>query len=243
MSIMDEGKRPKRVRRSFTDEFKVGAVRLVLDEGKTILQVARDLDLTESALRTWVERARADRTQGKTGLTTVEREELARLRKENRELPMEREILEPAAAFFAKDQHLGSASSTRRRRTTRSGSSAVPSRSRPQVITPGASGRPRCGRSTIFGWRCSSARRTSAAARSTAARAFTPSCRRRSSRSAASTPPADAPRGHASSGEPTHFRAARWAAIALLCGERKGRVSSPTNPDGTALQSTVGSGT
>ena len=77
----------------------------MLDEGKTIPQVARDLDLTESALRTWVERARADRTQGKTGLTTVEREELARLRKENRELRMEREILKKAAAFFAKDQH------------------------------------------------------------------------------------------------------------------------------------------
>ena len=102
---MDEGKRSKRSRRSFTDEFKVGAVRLVLDEGKTVPQVARDLDLTESALRTWVERARADRTQGKTGLTTAEREELARLRKENRELRMEREILKKAAAFFAKDQH------------------------------------------------------------------------------------------------------------------------------------------
>ena len=84
---------------------KAGAVRLVLDEGKAIPQVARDLDLTESALRTWVERARADRTQGKTGLTTAEREELARLRKENRELRMEREILKKAAAFFAKDQH------------------------------------------------------------------------------------------------------------------------------------------
>src|SRR5437667_11932871 len=66
---MDEGKRQKRPRRTFTDDFKAGAVRLVLDEGKTIPQVARDLDLTESALRIWVERARADRTQGKTGLT------------------------------------------------------------------------------------------------------------------------------------------------------------------------------
>ena len=92
MSTMDEGKRSKRSRRSFTDEFKVGAVRLVLDEGKTVAQVARDLDLTESALRTWVERARADRTQGKTGLTTAERAELTRLRKENRELRMHREI-------------------------------------------------------------------------------------------------------------------------------------------------------
>src|ERR1700704_474321 len=68
---MDEGKRQKRPRRSFTDEFKAGAVRLVLDEGKTIPQVARDLDLTMSALRQWVERARADRTQGRTGLTTA----------------------------------------------------------------------------------------------------------------------------------------------------------------------------
>jgi transposase len=89
---MDEGKRPKRLRRSFTDEFKAGAVPLVLDEGKTIPQVARDLDMTQSALRIWVERARADRTQGKTGLTSEERTELSRLRKEVRELRMEREI-------------------------------------------------------------------------------------------------------------------------------------------------------
>ncbi len=97
--------RQKRPRRSFTDEFKAGAVRLVLDEGKTIPQVARDLDLTQSALRTWVERARADRTKGKTGLTSEERAELGRLRKENRELRMEREILKKAAAFFAKEHH------------------------------------------------------------------------------------------------------------------------------------------
>ena len=93
MSIMDEGKRPKRVRRSFTDEFKAGAVRLVLDEGKTVCGVARDLDLTASALRVWVERARADRSNGQTGLTSEERLELAKLRKQVRELQMEREIL------------------------------------------------------------------------------------------------------------------------------------------------------
>jgi len=104
VSPMEQEPRKKRARRAFTDEFKAGAVRLVLDEGKTISQVARDLDLTESALRVWVERARADRTKGKTGLTTAEREELAKLRKENRELRTEREILKQAAAFFAKHQ-------------------------------------------------------------------------------------------------------------------------------------------
>ena len=83
----------KRARRQFTDEFKASAVRLVLDEGKTVGAAARDLDLTETALREWVKRARADRTHGRTGLTTTEREELTRLRKENRILQEEREIL------------------------------------------------------------------------------------------------------------------------------------------------------
>jgi transposase len=103
MSTMSD-KRPKRSRRSFTDDFKAGAVRLVLDEGKTVAAAARDLGLTESSLRNWVEQARADRTKGKTGLTTEERVELATLRKDNRELRMERDILKKAAAFFAKNQ-------------------------------------------------------------------------------------------------------------------------------------------
>ena len=79
-------------------------MRLVLDEGTSVGRVARDLDLTESALRNWVDHVRADRTKGRTGLTTEEREELRRLRKENRELRTEREILKKAAAFFAKHQ-------------------------------------------------------------------------------------------------------------------------------------------
>src|SRR5882672_12360068 len=95
---MADEKRQRRVRRSFTDDFKAGAVRLVLDEGKTVMQVARDLDLIASALRQWVERARADRSKGKTGLTSEERAELARLRKEVRELRMQRDILKKAAA-------------------------------------------------------------------------------------------------------------------------------------------------
>jgi transposase len=83
----------RRPRRQFTDEFKAWAIRLVLDDGKTVAAAARDLDLTETALREWVKRAQADRSQGRTGLTTAEREELARLRRENRDLRTERDIL------------------------------------------------------------------------------------------------------------------------------------------------------
>ena len=104
MSTMAADRRPSRTRRSFTADYKASAVRLVLDEGKTVAAAARDLGLTESSLRNWVDQARADRTHGKTGLTTAEREELARLRKENRILQEEREILRKAAAFFAKER-------------------------------------------------------------------------------------------------------------------------------------------
>jgi transposase len=94
----------RRPRRRFDDEFKAQAVRLVLEEGQTVSAVARDLDLTETALRAWVRRSRADRATEGTTLTTSEREELARLRKENRILREEREILKKAAAFFARDR-------------------------------------------------------------------------------------------------------------------------------------------
>lgn len=97
------GKKPRRERRSFSEEFKTGAVRLVLDEGKSISKAARDLDLTPSALAHWLAKARADRTKGKTGLTSEERAELALLRKENRQLKLEHDILKQAAALFAKE--------------------------------------------------------------------------------------------------------------------------------------------
>jgi transposase len=100
---MAETTRSRRARRQFDDDFKAQAVRLVLDEGKSVGAVARDLDLTATALREWVKRARADRTKGRTGLTSAEREELVQLRKENRQLRLEREILKNAAAFFAKE--------------------------------------------------------------------------------------------------------------------------------------------
>ena len=104
MATMADRKKARRSRRRFDDDFKEQAVRLVLDEGQTVGAVARDLDLTETALRDWVKRAQANRTNGRTGLTTVEREELARLRKENRILREEREILKKAAAFFANER-------------------------------------------------------------------------------------------------------------------------------------------
>ena len=104
MARMGSRKAGRRVRRQFSEEFRVGAVRLVLDEGKTVGAVARELDLTPSSLAKWVQQARADRSQGKTGLTTEERAELAMLRKDNRELRMERDILKKAAAFFARHQ-------------------------------------------------------------------------------------------------------------------------------------------
>ena len=102
MSTMESSTRAKRARRRFSDEFKAQTVRLVLDEGKSVTAVARELDLVPSAVGVWVKHAVADRTKGKTGLTTTEREELARLRKENRILQEERDILKKAAAFFAK---------------------------------------------------------------------------------------------------------------------------------------------
>ena len=103
MSTMANTAKSRRPRRRFSEEFRAGAVRLVLDEGRTVGRVAGELDLTESALRNWVDRARADRTNGRTGLTTEEREELRRLRKEIRVLRTEREILKNAAAFFVKE--------------------------------------------------------------------------------------------------------------------------------------------
>jgi transposase len=93
----------KRKRRAFTEEFKTQAVRVVRESGKSIGVVARELDLTESALRAWLRQAAIDAGRGPAGaLTTEEREELGRLRRDVRTLRMERDILKKATAFFAK---------------------------------------------------------------------------------------------------------------------------------------------
>jgi len=94
----------RKKRRTFTREFKAETVKLVIEGGKKVSEVARDLGVPENSIRNWVSQALVDSGRGRPGaLTTAEREELVRLRKEVRELTMEREILKKATAFFAKE--------------------------------------------------------------------------------------------------------------------------------------------
>jgi transposase-like protein len=97
-----------RKRRVFTAEFKADAVRLCRAGDRSVGQVAKDMDLGETALRAWLARAESERdvprapTPTQT-LTVAERSELEELRKRVKRLEMEREILKKAAAFFAKE--------------------------------------------------------------------------------------------------------------------------------------------
>jgi len=94
----------RRARRTYTTEQKQEAVRLVQASGRSVYQVARDLDLTETALRRWVQQAQIDSGQDPPGaLTTEQLVELRELRRENKRLRMERDFLKKAAAFFAKE--------------------------------------------------------------------------------------------------------------------------------------------
>lgn len=86
-------------------EFRRRAVELARERAKPISQLARDVGVSESCLRSWL--AQADIDEGhRQGVTTSERDELARLRKENRVLRMERDLLSRAAAFFAQENVL-----------------------------------------------------------------------------------------------------------------------------------------
>ncbi len=96
-----ERKKPRR-RRAFTPEFKADIVERCRAGDRSIGQVARDFDLTETAVRSWVTQAETDAGE-RPGLTTAEREELARLRRENRSLREDVEVLKRATAFFAKE--------------------------------------------------------------------------------------------------------------------------------------------
>ena len=96
METGSEGRR----RRSFTPEYKAEVVELCRTSGRSIRAVARDLGLTETAVHRWVAQAEVDAGQ-RDGLTTAEREELSRLRRENRVLREERDVLKRATVFFA----------------------------------------------------------------------------------------------------------------------------------------------
>lgn len=89
----------------FPEEFRRRAVELAREGSRPVLVVARELGISESGLRRWM--AQADVDEGaRPGMTTEERGELARLRRENRVLKMERELLSRAAAFFASENVL-----------------------------------------------------------------------------------------------------------------------------------------
>jgi transposase len=99
MVVMEQQRRP---RRSFPDEYKAQVVELCRSGERSVGAVAKDLDLSETAVRRLIAQAEIDAGHG-AGLTSAEREELARLRRENRTLRAERDILKRAAAFFARE--------------------------------------------------------------------------------------------------------------------------------------------
>ena len=94
----------RRKRRIFTPEFKAETVRIVRESGRSIGLIAKELDLTENCVRKWVERDRLGVSRpGPEPLAAAERQELETLRRENKRLRMERDILKKATAFFAKE--------------------------------------------------------------------------------------------------------------------------------------------
>ena len=109
------GRKQPRRRRSFTPEFKAGIVERCRAGDRTIGQVAKDFDLTETAVRAWVNQAETDAGQ-RPGLSSDERAELARLRRENRSLREDVEVLKRATAFFARRPGEGSVPSSGRKK-------------------------------------------------------------------------------------------------------------------------------
>lgn len=101
MSVMEQDP-PRRARRKFTDEFKRDAVALVIDEDRTVVDVATSLGIGEGTLGNWVRQARVDRGE-RAGVSTSERTELVELRRENARLRMERDLLKRATAFWVKE--------------------------------------------------------------------------------------------------------------------------------------------
>jgi transposase len=99
---MEETMRHRRRRREFTAAYKAEVVALCQKGDRSVAEVARDLDLTETAVRRWVAQAEVDAGR-RPGQTSAEQAEIAQLRKENRALREERDILKRAVSFFARD--------------------------------------------------------------------------------------------------------------------------------------------
>jgi transposase len=97
------GNKKPRPRRAFTPEFKADIVERCRQGDRSVGQVAKDFDLTETAVRAWVKQAELDAGDRTDGLTSDERAELAALRRENRRLREDVEILKRATVFFAKE--------------------------------------------------------------------------------------------------------------------------------------------
>jgi transposase len=96
-----------RTRPPYPPEFRAEAVELIRSGTKTIRGLSRDLGVSDQTLRNWLRQGDIDAGRRQDGLTTSEREELRRLRSENRTLRMERDLLRKAAVFFAKDGDRG----------------------------------------------------------------------------------------------------------------------------------------
>jgi transposase len=92
-----------RTRPAYPPEFRREAVELVRSSGRPLPQIADELGVSPQSLRNWVKQVQLDSGERRDGLTSDEREELRRLRRENRRLEQEREILKKAAAFFARE--------------------------------------------------------------------------------------------------------------------------------------------
>ncbi len=101
--MANKGSKPPRRRRAFTSEFKAEIVEQCLRGDRSVGQVSRDFDLTETAVREWVKQAQRDAGGRLDGLMSEERDELAKLRRENRRLREDVDILKRATAFFAEE--------------------------------------------------------------------------------------------------------------------------------------------
>lgn len=94
-----------RTRRDFKPKFKLQVARMVLDQGLSVSQVCKDMDLTESSVRQWVKQLRAE-VQGLPGTgkpLTPEQQRIRQLEQENRQLKLDNELLKKASAFFARE--------------------------------------------------------------------------------------------------------------------------------------------